>query len=436
MQSELLRRLSAFWCMLHVFFLFVILFRSRFPQKKTLILAGIGMGLLVAGNMAGVVILGEEIMGRYLLLTCTIPSFIYFFILSRDRSFQFLFTFCLADTVSLWIIAVTLLLDHYLGGGKFVLMLISRLFAFPFLEYAAYRYLRKPYMELQDSMAKGWGVFTGMTVLYYLLLAILVYIPANIVDRPEDTLVCVLVLILMVFNYATIFAALYGQLLFYRRQQSERVLQEQKHSLEMQLENQQYIRKMKHDMKAHVVTMSGLFAAGKTEEACHYLKNMESEIEIFQRSFSANPYLNAVFSYYFSKFQEMDAVLRLDIRVGDEELPYMELCQILSNGLENACDALMKLDREQRQASVQMKYSRDYLIVRIKNRCQDGLYVERGMVPATNKAGSGHGFGLITVQEAAARLGGEMVCYTEKGNFVLDVMLRSDLEIGYRGDTV
>lgn len=428
MHPQLLWELSAYLVMVHVFLLFFILFRSRYPRKKTYILADIGIGILILINGIGVGIYGE-VVGKWFLLTCTAPSLLLFLLLSRDRNFKFLFTFCLVDTVSLWITAVTLLADHYLGGGRYILLFVSRLLVFPLLEYIAYRFLRKPYAELQDSMAKGWGIFTGMTLLYYIILAILLYIPTSIVHRPKDVLLCVLILVLMVFNYATMFAALHGQILFYRRQQNERLLQEQKRSLEVQLENQQYIRKMKHDMRGHIVTLSGLFAAGKTEEAARYLHSMESEIEVFQRNYCANPYLNAVFSYYMPKFKEMDGSLRLDIRVGEEALPCMELCRILSNGLENAYDAVAELDRGQRQASVQMKYNRDYLILRIKNCCRKDLYVEKGSIPKTEKKGEGHGFGLTSIQEAAVRLGGEMLCYTEKGNFVLDVMIRNYQEV-------
>ena len=101
----------------------------------------------------------------------------------------------------------------------------------------------------------------------------------------------------------------------------------------------------------------------------------------------------------------------------------MELCQILSNGLENVCDALAGLAAGQREASLQMKYNRNYLLIRIRNKCRKDLYVEKGTIPATDKEGNDHGFGLATVKEAAQRLDGEMFCYTENGNFVLDVMV-------------
>lgn len=419
----ILRDISIFWAMFHVIFLFLMLFRSRFTRKKTVAVAGIGMGILMAANGAGLIVFGFDALSKVFLFTCSIPSFILFYVLSADKRFKFLFSFCIADTTCLWLMAVTNLLDFYFGGGKYILLFISRIIAFPLIEYLAWRYLRKPYLKLQDALEKGWAVFAGMAMLYYVILVVAVQFPTNITNRPEDIFLCVLILILMVFNYGTIFASLYRQFLLYRRKQSERILTEQKHMLEAQLESQQRIRKMKHDMKGYVATLSGLLTNGKTQEAVTYLKGVEEEMNIMPGQFCANPYINAVFVHYAGKLEEMGVEFRNDIQVGEEELPYMELCQILSNGLENACDALKELEKEEREIFVQIKYNRNYLLIRIKNKCRDGLYVEQGTIPASDKEGRDHGFGLATVKEAAERLDGESFCYTENGSFILDVMV-------------
>ena len=420
----ILRDISIYWAMFHVIFLFLALFRSRFTKKKTIVTAVIGMGVLMAANGATLIVYGFDALSKAFLFTCSIPSFIFFYVMSADKRFKFLLSFCLADTSCLWVMAVTNLLDFYLGGGKYVLMFVSRLIAFPLLEYLAWRYLRKPYQELQKEVEKGWGTFAGMTMLYYILLVAAVQFPTNIINRPEDTFLCVLILILMLFNYGTIFAALYRQLLLYRKQQSERVLQEQKNTLAAQLDNQQNIMKIKHDMKGYTATLSGLLAAGKTKEAVEYLAGMEKEMDVLIGPFCSNPYVNATLAHYYRKLEELSAVCRMDIQVGGEELPYMEVCRILANGLENTCDALKKLEKSRREVSVHMWYHKDYLLIRIKNRCRDDLYVERGMAVPTGKAERGHGFGLSSIQEAAERLDGNMVCYTENGYFMLDVMVR------------
>ena len=53
---EILRDLSVSWAMFHVIFLFIMLFRSRYTKKKTILLALTGMGLLMGLNMAGLIL--------------------------------------------------------------------------------------------------------------------------------------------------------------------------------------------------------------------------------------------------------------------------------------------------------------------------------------------------------------------------------------------
>lgn len=424
-----LKELSVIWSLFHILIIFMLLYRSRYSRRKTFLLTGVVMGALIVLNVAGLAIYGTEVMGQVFILTCTLPSLVFFWILSKDKNGRFFFTFCTADTVALWIIVVTNLADFYFGGGQCVLMFVGRLILFPLVEWIAARYIRKPYIELQEAVPNGWGIFAGMTALYYLMLAVMANFPVLITARPQELPAFLLMLVLMPVTYGTIFTSLYRQLLLYRRQQGVRILQEQKNTLEAQLENQQRIRKMKHDMKGHTVTLSGLLAAGKYGEARDYLKGVEEQMDTLQRQFCANPYINAVLIHYVGKLEQMGAECRTDIQVGEEELPYMELCRILSNGLENACDALKELEggagssADKQEVSVQMKYNRNYLLIRIKNRCRDELYVERGTIPATDKKGHDHGFGLVTVKEAAERLDGDMACYTEGGNFVLDVMI-------------
>ena len=190
------------------------------------------MGVLMLLNGGLLAVAGFEVLGKVFLITCTVPSLILFYVLSADRNFKFFFSFCLADTSCLWIMAVTNLLDFWVGDGQYAVMFVSRLIAFPLVEYLIWRYLRKPYLELQEGVQKGWGIFSGMTMLYYVLLAVTVQYPTNIVNRLEDIFQCVLILLLMLLNYATIFTSLYRQLLLYRKQQSERILLEQKNLLE------------------------------------------------------------------------------------------------------------------------------------------------------------------------------------------------------------
>lgn len=52
----LLRDLSMLWSLLHILVLFMMLYRSRYSRKKTILLTGISMGFLILLNMTGLVL--------------------------------------------------------------------------------------------------------------------------------------------------------------------------------------------------------------------------------------------------------------------------------------------------------------------------------------------------------------------------------------------
>ena len=60
--------------MLHVVFLFVVLFRTRLTRKKTIAAAYAGMGILMLMNGIILVVYGIDVLGKIFLLTCSIPS--------------------------------------------------------------------------------------------------------------------------------------------------------------------------------------------------------------------------------------------------------------------------------------------------------------------------------------------------------------------------
>ncbi len=425
MHPNVLRELSIIWSLFHTLVLFVLLYRSRFSNRKTFVLTILTMFPVIGVNVWGLIYFGPAQMGRIFLLTCTLPSIIFFYYMSVDRRGRFLFTFCFSDTMAYWVIVITNLTEFYFGDGRCILMFLGRLILFPLIEWWAYKVLRRPYLELQSSVNKGWGVFAGMSAVYYLLLAIMANYPSLITDRPQEMPAFLLILVLMPLNYATIFTAMYRQFLLYRKEKSETVLREVNQQMQAQLENQKRIYRMKHDMRAHTITLSGLLSQDKVDEARTYLEKLISTQKVYEERFCANPYLNAVLSRYVMKFEELGISFRLDIRTGEEKLPHMELCQIISNGLENACNCVSQLETDSdREVSIQMQYHKNWLVIRMKNRCQKGLRVEKGEIPKTDQFGREHGFGLQTIQEAAKSLGGDMFCYTENGFFVLDIMVR------------
>ncbi len=81
----ILRDLSVLWSLFHILILFMMLYRSRYSRRKTMILMGISMGLVILVNMAGLVRYGAEVMGKVFVLTCTLPSLFFFLVYFKGQ---------------------------------------------------------------------------------------------------------------------------------------------------------------------------------------------------------------------------------------------------------------------------------------------------------------------------------------------------------------
>ena len=151
----ILRDISILWSFIHVLILFIFLYESRYSKKKTIIWTVATMAPLIVLNMILFFKLGPQLTGGALImLTCTLPSLIFFWIMAKHRDGRFLFTFCMVDTLSYEIMCITNIIDFYLGES-YIFLFVSRLILFPLLEWFVYKQLRPIFHAVQRHTKKG-----------------------------------------------------------------------------------------------------------------------------------------------------------------------------------------------------------------------------------------------------------------------------------------
>lgn len=180
-----IREASTMYASMFSLVLFMILFESRYPRKKTMILTLSLMGPLMMANFVLLAILGPVKMSTLLLLTCSLPSLIFFWMLSKHRDGRFFFTFCFADTLMLEIIDLTSVLDFFLGN-TYIFMAVSRLILCPLAAFAILKWVRPFYLELQEQVQKGWYIFAAIALLFYVLMSMAMGVPTHITQRLEQ----------------------------------------------------------------------------------------------------------------------------------------------------------------------------------------------------------------------------------------------------------
>lgn len=352
--KDILSSISMIWSLGHVLVMFMFLYESRYSFKKTVWLTVATMAPLLILNGVLYVMVGRVFMSKILAFTITIPSLIFFYIISKYRDGRFVFTFCIVDTLSLGIIIATALLDKYLMGDAGIFLFISRLIAFPLIEWFAIKRLRKTYLLIQDSMKKGWSWFAAVATLFYLLIIVMMNVPVNILDNPTGIPAMVLLLILMPLMYYNIFRILHQQRKLLREKEQKNILKlERQHMEDILYTNaatEERIRIERHDLRHRMKSILAMLENQEYEEAMEYIR---ASTQFFDTNkierHCQNPILDAVFTSFFSDAAEYNIRIESSLAIPNEiPVDATDLSIVFANALENAIHACQKLPEEER----------------------------------------------------------------------------------------
>ena len=351
---EFLRDISLIWSLFHVLILFIAFYESRFPRKRTYVLTGIFMGGLLVILSVLIFVKGALWVSNATLVICTLPSLVFFYLMSSQQDGRFVFTFCLVDTVSMWFIALTMVLNFWLTPDTYWVLFFGRLIGFPAFEYLAYYRLRKPYLEVQRAVAKGWFPFAAVSAVFYILLFAASLYPTSIYERPEGIPVLLLVLILMPLMYWNIFQVLARQQRLADAEEEKRILHLQTAMMEQRIgqtmEAEKQISIHRHDLHHQLQAIQTMLENGEICEAQNYIEmSCETLSGTKSRRWCLHPVLDAVFSAYFRQAEVEGIKVEADIDApADLPVNAVELSTVFANALENAIHAVSKLPQEQR----------------------------------------------------------------------------------------
>ncbi len=354
MYNGFLRDISMIWSLFHVLVLFIAFYESRYSVKKTIALTGIFMGTLLVVISALIFIKGVFWVGDVIFFICILPSLLFFWLMSSQRDGRFIFTFCFVDTVSLWWLVFTMILNYWLTPDTYWTIFIGRLIGFPVFEYLAYFRFRKLYLETQRAVSKGWGSFAAVTVVFYILLVVTSLYPTDIYSRPEIIPVLLLLLLLLPLIYNNIFQILLRQQRLTDAEEQMRILNSQAAAMEQRInqamESEKQISIHRHDLRHRLQTIYAMLQEGEVKAAMDYISaSQEALTDAKAKHWCANPVLNAMFTAYFRQAEGEGIRIEADMDIpASLSVDAVELSTVFANALENAIHAVRKLPRERR----------------------------------------------------------------------------------------
>ena len=305
--------------MVHMLDIFFLVYEYRCSRRTFAIATALVIGSIGVAVVWIMFNYGIAAAGRYGMLIGAIPTLLYFFFMAKERNAKFVFIFCLADTIALWIQLFSAIVNYWVGSGGTVTFLL-RLILFPMAEYAICRWGRKPFFEMLHTVQRGWATFAIMTGVSYVILAQISVYPSSLLDRPEEIPTAAMILILIGFTYTTIFLVLYGQMTVFRTRERQRILEAQSAMMERRtIEVRQVEEKLaieRHDLRHRMQTVASLAEQGDKAALMEYIGAAQRALdEARSQHYCQNVILDAVLRSYFERAAELRSEER---RVGKE----------------------------------------------------------------------------------------------------------------------
>lgn len=189
-------------------------------------------------------------------------------------------------------------------------------------------------------------------------------------------------------------------------------------------------RRMRHDMKNHLLGILGMINARQMKEAEEYIQKMLEDVTGTEAGVVSNTGNIVVDSLVNHKYAvALKDGIQFEARIFiPSVLPFQgaHLAIIFGNLLENALEACRKLPQEKRYIILEATYVKEMLQICIKNSSFEKVKKDsNGRYLTTKEDTDCHGIGLISVEQALAGYDGELFLEHEGGEFMASAVLYS-----------
>ena len=185
------------------------------------------------------------------------------------------------------------------------------------------------------------------------------------------------------------------------------------------------LQAFRHDMSNQLIILNHLLEEGKDEEARRQLDQLSYFIKgkvIY--STSGNTIIDGLVNYKLQSVASENIKVETEIVVPEQlNIDIADLVTLLGNLLDNALEALKKVDREQRILTIKIMFSQERLIGRITNTYCGEIYLKDDKILTSKKEKQKHGYGLSNVEKIIKKYNGYMEIDPANGEFRVDFII-------------
>ena len=370
--------------------------------------------------------LGSEVYGKMIFLTMHLPYFLIFLSITKCGIIKMVFMILSAVVF----MAPTIFLGNFVkflfAGSSWGLLLsnlatyIAMLLLAQFVFRQGFNYLLK-YGEPQMVFR-----FSLVPLLYYIYLFAAMNLDLSSLHSVRGFVVRILPTI-YVFVFYFLLLHNYKELNEKRNLVTiQAVLSEQLDAAEEQIallnRAQTQTAIYQHDMRHHLTAIDAFLSADKPKQAKEYIEKVHADVEaITPKRFCENELVNLLCSSFSSKAQRLGIRLTVEARLPEAlSISDTELCSLLSNGLENALQAVEALEEQGKWIEFYCAAKHNKLLIEVRNPYTGKVSMQDDL-PVSSR--EGHGYGCRSIRIITEQYHGLCAFELEDGVFTLRVVL-------------
>jgi two-component system, LytTR family, sensor histidine kinase AgrC len=188
---------------------------------------------------------------------------------------------------------------------------------------------------------------------------------------------------------------------------------------------QKETRRIWHDMKNSLIAISGYLEVGKNEQAIEYINDLTgTNLKAIQILDTGCPAIDVILNSKLKRAESSGIDLQYKIVLPEKlSIEPIDFAVLLANGLDNAIEAVEKLEKPNMIIMLNIMPREDYVFIKITNPISNNIDVLHLETVKPDKLN--HGYGLNNIGLIAQKYSGDVNIESRDLNFYLSVVLKN-----------
>lgn len=238
----------------------------------------------------------------------------------------------------------------------------------------------------------------------------------------------VFTVILVVLSLITIIALLINSISQKHYEQTSELLEEKMRSqlkyYIMLDEKDTEMKKFRHDFRKHMMCVISMLEEESFSDAENYIRKLTNKFNETVPSYKTGNYIaDSILSDKTQECKDKGIIFKFTGVIPEKNLNPLELCTILSNSMDNAIEACVKVSGVPTQIRMTSDFKNNYWYMKIANTSDSDIEIKNNNVLTTKNDSSNHGFGLQNIKDVVNKHKGEFKIAQIDGEFTLELTM-------------